>query len=130
MTYYFDDKHEKLTKIADLGDHKGVRDIDAEVVRDVSLACGFDGFPEDLEKRIHLIVLKYSVECQPVNSVGPDYETFDAHVKGIHAMIWDLHTVFHDLAMRRIESFGDDPRTPLHTLYAKVEERREALVGQ
>ena len=59
---------------------------------------------------------------------GADYESFEAHCAGINSLVWDLHTVFHEVAKRHLDNFSDDPRTPLRVVYARGEERREQMV--
>jgi len=134
MTEYFDSKGSLLAKIDPKKEpdysqlSKALEDLDYGVVWDVSLCSEFEGFPEDLRARVNQTVLKWSSAAQPVNKSGPDYETVEEHIRGISSMISELHTIFHELAERRLRGFSDDPRTPLRVLYARAEERREGSV--
>jgi len=137
MTSYFDDKHERLHAAEGAfhrtGDHaafaKALDEIDTEVVHGVTICSEMPGFPEDLRDRLHLIVLKHSVASLPVNCLIPGYESEEDHARGIHRLVLDLHTLFHDVARRQLDRFSDDPLTPLRCLYASGEGRREALVS-
>ncbi len=139
MTAYFDSKHEDLAKLAavditalvgeDVSTHyRKLVELEGLIVWDVTLATEMPGFPEDLREQVHKLVLKYGTETQPVNSHGPEYEEFADHCKGINSLVWDLHTVFHEVAKRQLDGFSDDPRTPLRILYARGEEHREQMV--
>lgn len=146
MTEYFDTKIEALSLLkrvnavdvfGDLGVWQGpvlakrIKQIDIEIVCDVSVCSGFEGFPGDIRDRINEIVCKYSTECQPVNGRDPSYETYEEHVRNLIEMVDKLHTCFHNLAERRLTCgwfpclFGDDPRTPIRVLYSRAEEKRE-----
>lgn len=139
MTSYFDGRHEELRKVEEaikarpeaVSEHAAaIEAIDAGVVWDVTLAAEMPVFPEDLRLRVHNVVLKYTAACQPVNSKNlPDYESIEDYARDIHKMIWDLHTVFHDVASRKLQGFSDDPRAPLRVIYARGEEERERLAS-
>ncbi len=135
MTQYFDHKIALLSKIKLLLDPSfdALDSVDTSVVFDVSVCSEMPEFPKDLRERIHKTVLKYSAACQPVNTPGPCYETFEDHARGIISMVDELHTVFHDLAERGVNDptlrgFSDDPTLPLRILYSRAEEKRELLV--
>lgn len=139
MTSYFDSRHEELRKVEEsirttpeaMREHAAaIETIDSGVVWDVTLAAEMPGFPEDLRLQVHNIVLKYTAACQPINSKNrPDYESIEDHTRSIHEMIWDLHTVFHGVAERKLQGFSDDPRAPLRVIYARGEEERERLAS-
>lgn len=142
MTAYFDDRHTELRKITDAikiaesEDEHGVAPYrlydqvnayDRALVWDVTLAAQSPGFPEAQRTAIHKLVLRYSAECQPVNSKGLEYETVHERIDDLHTLTWDLHSVFHEIAQMHMEGFSDDPRSPLRVLYAAGEEIREQL---
>lgn len=130
MTAYFDAKHEQVSAILKEGEagYRKIAALEAELVWDVTLASEAPGFPEDLRDEINKLVLKYGAESLPVNAKGADYFSFEGHCAGINSLVWDLHTVFHDVAKRHLDGFSDDPRTPLRIIYARGEERREQMV--
>lgn len=132
MTTYFDQKHEELRIIEELGQEKGSRqlaDFDAAIVWDLTLAAEFPGFPVDLRFRVHKLILQYSTECQPVNAKEhPDYDGWDEHCRALNKFVWDAHSIFHDVVQRNIPGFTDDPRAPLRAVFTRGEEYREQLV--
>jgi hypothetical protein len=135
MTAYFDQRHEEVNalKAIDPEAHPEVYrklvELEAAIVWDVTLAAEMPGFPENLRDQVHRLVLKYGTETQPVNAVAaPSYFDFDDHCDAINHLVWDLHTVFHEVAKLHLDGFGDDPRTPLRIIYARGEERRENMV--
>jgi hypothetical protein len=139
MTNYFDSRHEELRRVEEaikarpeaVSEHAtAIEAIDAVVVWDVTIAAELPGFPDDLRLQVHNVVLKYTAACQPVNSKNlPDYESIEDHARAIHKMIWDLHTVFHEVAERKLQGFSDDPRAPLCALYTRGEKERERLAA-
>jgi len=137
MTAYFDAAGARLSKIREMfesdagGYGRALRQLallDQEIVWDVSVASTFPGFPPELVLQIDEIVLRWSLEGQPLNSRGPDYVEVDDTLRGIGRMIEDLHTVFHDLSTMTKGEFSDGPRSPVRALASQAEERREILV--
>jgi hypothetical protein len=135
MTAYFDTAGERLsiairTRASNaMALAAELDEIDFKLVEDVSICSEFPEFPDDLREGLHRTILRWSAAGQPVNATGPCYETPQEHAYGIGNLISGLHTIFHELAERRLTGFSDDPRTPLRILYSRAEERREGLVG-
>lgn len=135
MTAYFDAKHTELRKVGEaliakesLENHKALEEFESTLVYDVSVASEMPDFPVDLRNRINRLVLKHGIASQPVNGKGPEIETIEEHIETLHKLVWDLHTIFHDLAKKNLVGFSDDPRMPLRVLFGQSEARREALV--
>ncbi len=137
MTAYFDGKGQAVGEISrnhrtsenwSVAEFDALRKIDETVVFDVTICVEWPGFPEDLRKKVHEVVLHYSVECQPVGSkYANDYEDFEDLLRGIGNMIGDLHTIFHEVAQRNLSGFSDNPLLPLRCRYARGEEQREEM---
>lgn len=135
MTYYFDEKGSRLHAIRKLlgsesytaEAHDALRKLDAEVVWDVTLCVESPDFPLDLREAVHKKILEHSVEGQPIGSKYADYDEFVDQLDGIGTMLWELHTIFHELAERRIPLFSDDPRAPLRCQFSRGEEQRENI---
>ena len=73
-------------------------------------------------------IYQHAVYCQPVNRAAkfqPILDTATEHAQSIANLVWDLHTIFHDLGTA---GFSDNPASPLRQLASAGEERREALV--
>lgn len=135
MTAYFDRAgvalREAVTGMQQTGATQPILDIEERVVRDVTVCVMMPGFPEDLARRVHLKILDRAIEARPVNRenhphAGAFESIYDA-VEEINALIFDLHTIFHELAERRLEGFSDDPLCPFRVLYAKGEAVRESM---
>lgn len=141
MTHYFDQKHhliqeaEKLTFPANV---QRLREIEESVVFDVSVCIMCEGFPADLQKRANQVILDHAVDCRPCNALdNPNAETVGDHFKQIHELVYDLHTVFHDVVTNEVAghfegklfNFTDDPRSPLRQLATRAEALREEMVN-
>lgn len=135
MTAYFDRAgvalREAVTGMQQTGATQPILDIEERVVRDVTVCVMMPGFPEDLATKVHLKILDRAIEARPVNRenhphAGAFESIYDA-VEEINALIFDLHTIFHELAERRLEGFSDDPLCPFRVLYAKGEAVRESM---
>jgi hypothetical protein len=141
VTAYFDQKHSEARRVeeaiaacADVGPTwiraaKELEAIDRAVIWDVSICAEMPDFPADLREGIHKTILAKSVEGQPLNAKGLDFESIADRVKLLQDLIWELHSMFHELANMRLEGFSDDPRAPLYALYASGEELREKLAA-
>jgi len=137
MTAYFDSKGKQLYDVHEafiagklsVGDFTTqVETIDRDVVWDVSLASELPGFPEHLRTRVHETVLRHSSAGLPVNAKDPCYETPGDFVRGIHRLVGDLHTIFHDVFLANVPRFTDDPRSALRAIYADAEVKREEMI--
>jgi hypothetical protein len=119
MTAYFDEKTAALRDIADRlcrldewsDPWQAVRveldALDRAIVWDVSVCAEMPGFPPELREPIAHAVLAHSVGGQPVNSQGLDVEETREHVKHVASLIWDLHTIFHEVGRGRPQRPGD-----------------------
>jgi hypothetical protein len=143
MTAYFDSRHEEINKLAandiNTAGVQGAYDLmrrlvelESAIVWDVTIAAEMPGFPEDLRDQVHRVVLKYGTETLPVNmppGTGAQYDEFPDHCRGLNSMVWDLHTIFHEVAKLQLGGFSDDPRCPLRIIYSRGDERREQMVA-
>ena len=132
MTTYFDNAHTLLRDARVLGGEEMIETFDAvekRVVFDCTVAAMLPGFPADLKKPLHELVLKHGVQMLPVNAPPADFETEDDHYRRLNDLVWHLHSVFHTVAERALENFNDNPLQPLRCLYAKGEEEREGIVA-
>lgn len=144
MTSYFDDKQEQAGRLLDYAMkldlspevhpasdekwHNDLKILEEQVVFDCSVCVEFPGCPEEIRDRVAKCIYQYAVYCQPVNRAPrfqPNPDTATEHAKSIANLVWDLHTIFHDLSAK---GFSDNPESPLRRLAAAGEERREALV--
>lgn len=137
MTAYFDSKHEQLRRFDITRDDvwRPIEEFELRLVWDVTLAAEWPGMPEDLRDAIHQCVLKYGIASQPLIEVdgdlrqrsGPSPDTLQEHVDLLHRFIWDLHSIFHEVAKRNPDGFSDSPEAPLRCLFSQGETRREAM---
>ena len=132
MTAYFDDMGEKLSAI-DLAApdyYIQLTDFEHLLVSEVTVCSEFPGFPEDLRTELNLLLLAKGISTLPigveeqVEPEGPQH-----WVSCLHGLTWDIHTLFHKVAMRHLDGFSDSPLTPLRCLAAQSEERREVLAS-
>lgn len=133
MTSYFDKAHTDLRAARRLDTWEMLQAFDAIeslVVYDCTLAALTPGFPEDLRKNVHAVVLKYGVTTLPCNAPPADFETSDDHLRRLGDLVWHLHSVFHDVAHRGLDGFSDSPTFPLRRIYALGEEEREKMVAE
>ena len=127
MTYYFNRIDQSLTA-ADMATGEGLKRIEHELVRDVTICAESPGCPEDIRDKIHALVLKYGVVSQPINAEPRDLSP-RAHREELYRLSAELHGVFHTLCQRRLEDFSDNPRLPVLCLEGRGEARREALLA-
>lgn len=128
MTAYFDEMHARVHAVVAKADWAALDEIEAAVVRDASVCSAFPDFPPDLAARVDAVVLARGVSTLPLNA--PPHPGFDEptdHAEAIHRLIWDLHTIFHDVV--RVDGFTDDPLAPLRGLCNVAEERRENIIA-
>ncbi len=140
MTAYFDEAHARLNKIKgtllcdppELEARYEIERIENDVVYDCTIASEMDDFPEDLRTEVNRVVLQHGVYTLPETAEQPDFDTAEGHFDRIHKLIYDLHSVFHRVAMRDPQGLylSDDPRRPMRRLYAKSEERREIMIAE
>lgn len=135
MTAYFDAAHEQVGNVkellqTDFGSALHLlREIEHNVAFDCTVCTEMPGFPEDLAVNVRKAILKNGVESLPVNAPPKDFETVHGHIDSINALIFDLHTVFHDVANRGLYGFSDNPRLPVQALYTRGEERLEQMIA-
>lgn len=136
MTAYFDERHAQVRTAAEEYAatsnwsvlSKRLDEIDNAIVFDVTVCSEMPDFPDDLRTKIHEAVITHSFASLPVNCRGRGIDCEQEQIDGVHKLIWELHTIFHHVAQRRLAGFTDSPTAPLRILYARGEERREAMV--
>jgi len=134
MTTYFDDASNELREVlADVRAGSVVAwgafgKVEQRVVFDCTVAAMQPTFPADLRELTHRIVLKYGITMLPVNAPPADFETDDEHYRRLSDMLWDLHSLYHELAGRGIDGFNDSPMMPMRAMYSRGDEEREQLV--
>jgi len=103
--------------------------VEETLVFDCTVAAEWPGFPEVLRDQVHAAIVARAISCLPINAkVRPFIDTLEQQVDRLHALCWDLHTIFHDVSQH--PGFSDDPRSPLRALFTLGEERREELVAK
>lgn len=131
MSAYFDGIDAEIAAVGRLEDpyaqSRVLEAVEGKLVTDVTVCAMFPGFPLDLRKRIHEVVLRDGVYNLPVNAKLPEIDTVEEHRARLFRMSFDLHTVFHDVLS--LAGHPDDPRAPLRALYARGEAEREQLVA-
>lgn len=129
MTSYFDDVNTAIYNLrTDDNKYDTIKTIEEKLVGDCTVCAMMPGFPDDLRKRVHEVVLKHAVYCLPLNAPPKDFETWEDHVRIMRELNSDLHTVFHDVARSRLDRFSDSPTMPLRCLYADGETEREQIL--
>lgn len=134
VTAYFDETHEIIREAFGKG-YDGYREqeqVECKLVFDCIVCSEMPGFPPELRERIHKVVLEKGARSQPIGAPGPEFESLEQHHDLIQSLCFDLHTIFHDVAMWARDNnapFSDDPRMPLWVLYARGEEVMESLVA-
>lgn len=134
MTHFFDSAAQRLRIIAEEGIvpfRDDIREFEEELVRDVDRCTASPGFPEELAKKIDLVVLKYAVYCQPLNrreDLKPQPDSSYEHVKLMQDLTGDLHTLFHEAVTKY--GLSDSPLAAMRILEAKSEERREQIAEE
>lgn len=129
MTAYFDNMTERLVQIQEGLQKDGFRAMnllrhwERLLVNDVLVATQL-GLPEEIVAQIHKVILKHGVESLPPDIKPLELETFQEHLHHMDRLVFDLHTVFHNLARNHGQS--DSPRAPLRGLLSRAE---EALAG-
>jgi len=140
MTAYFDKAHEDLRLCeeelkagiaADDGmkltaAYRRMEEIELKLIFDVQLCCAMPGFPEDLADSIQLVIARHSLE--PLCNVNRDLPDERVQFASLNQLAWDLHTVFHHLADRKIPGFCDKPPSILHGFAEARYERRVELM--
>jgi hypothetical protein len=138
MSSYFDAKQSEAERLVeraereDCGVHDASLDADLKaleesVVFDCSTCVEFPGCPDDVRARVAACVYKLAVYCQPVNRASehqPNFDTAGEHARSISNLVWELHTVFHDLAQHQVEGFSDNPHAWGPTRYDPEQETR------
>ena len=132
MTAYFDKHH---TDLADLekrviaGDYEAYNQTEQLLDKlhfDICLCISLPGFPSDLRDACHLLFAKYFFE--PIAGINKNYEDDTGIFKDANHLVWDLHSVFHDLGNRHIDGFDDKPSSPLRRRVSTEEEYRIELL--
>jgi len=119
MTTYFDNLTREIAQV-----HRTEAvEIENEVVRTVSLACGDREFPQDMRERIMGAIAQW----QMVPPYAKDLDDPKANISAIRyfdclcssRLVCELHAMFHEVAARRVNTrFGwlsDDPQDIVRT---------------
>ena len=134
MTAYFDDAHTRLQGLleADLRGgpttYSAIEEWEQKLVFDVTVCAEWPGCPEDIRDCIHETVLRHGLNTQPICAEVEQPNTEAAFADRLHKLVWDLHSVFHDLARRGVPGFSDSPTTPLRAIYAQGDARRTKVL--
>lgn len=148
MTYYFDSAHERVCKIQDRvlrilaleeqGQHIPNEDrnwiwneeldrIENKLLFDVQLVATLPNFPKDLRDAMQVVIAKFASE--PLYGINRwSSETEDQGFRRVHDLIWNLHSIFHDLGQRQLPEFSDKPDSILAARAATLEDRRLELM--
>jgi len=107
MTAYFDEKMSKVSAAARLLDDEGeflmaVEDVEEPMIREVSLLTGDREFPEDLRERMQSAIANRQVKLVP--GQPPTRARQEAFVMKESSLVTTLHSLFHELAGRRIRT--------------------------
>lgn len=125
MTSYFDDKAREISDAARAGDYTLAQKIEDQVIADVRLVTGDREFPDDLRERSNGLIATLCVQC-PSGVPTKGERTLRSAKRS--SLVDALHSLFHDLARRRVETrFGlltDNPRAILAARAANLEEGR------
>lgn len=131
MTFYFDKFGNELDDVwrqnPDLTGIEKIRALEHRLVRDVSIATEWPGFPADLREAIHRIILRHGVESEGCDN--EKVETWADHYREVSYLAARLHDLFHALAQRGLEGFSDDPTVPLRNLVDDAAAYRRTLKG-
>lgn len=131
MTYYFDKFGAELGETSKLRNDptalaQRLTELEHRLVRDVSIAAEWDGFPADLRESIHRLILRHGVMAEGCDNERAA-ESVEEHVREISYLAGYLHDVFHALAERHLDGFSDDPTVPLRNLVDEASEYRVSL---
>jgi len=152
MTAYFDALHKEVEAVP-LGPSalEQLSAIEQRCVFDCTVAAMFPEMPAGIRAQIHRTVLTHGVDAVPVNAAGVDFADA-AHLRWVggdpdetdpkasmaaeirsrkrvlNALIWDLHSAFHEAVHHPDWPYGDTPTSPLRVMYARGEAEREAMV--
>jgi len=133
MSSYFDDKTYRVSRASDEAGKCGadfiaaVVIIEQEVIRDVTLVAGDREFPDDLREKAMSIIANWHVGKQ--NGLEPvqkavEYATF----MQMSELVEKMHTLFHEVASRRIMTrFGRLSDNPPDILARRDEHDSEAI---
>lgn len=148
MTYYFDSAHEKVRniekrvrRILDLENrdepipiedlnwiwNEELESIETKLLFEVQLVATLSNFPAELSDKIQVAIAKYGSE--PLAGVlRCSNESEDQMFQRIHNLIWNLHSVFHELGQLCLPEFSDKPDSILRARAATLEDRRLELM--
>ncbi len=141
MTVYFDQAHADLARIQKATPTSAaahLRDLEARVVAECAAGLAIHALLHpDLQARLQpfidrfdALVLAQGIYCRSFLAdavYGAPPSNLAQLAQRLHSLIWELHTLFHDLCEAGLSA--DTPTVPLHTLVAQAEERRDRLVG-
>jgi hypothetical protein len=107
MTSYFDSAHERARKLAerakiseDSYDYEVLKELDemeARAIHDCKLVAALPMMPEEMRDTILLTIARFS--SSPIEYVDRSHNdnSDDDRFRRYHDLVWNLHTVFHDV---------------------------------
>lgn len=123
MSSYFDEKGRELDAIQNTAEGwDAIRTFEISLVFDISVCAMFPDFPCRAE--VQDTILRFGVYSLPDNAPPADFETFDDHVRRMSSLLYDLHSIFHEVA--RHDGWIDSPKYPLRLLAMRAHEERAA----
>ena len=122
MTSYFDERARAL----DGATITEAVEVEKEVIATVNLVTGDREFPEDLRERIQGLIAVF--RCRKSTSASSPWSRgrFDFEATSESSLLRELHSAFHDVANRRIETrFGILSSSPEDILVRRAEHDEE-----
>lgn len=105
MTAYFDNRTRHVRELCEHGaDARMVAEqVEAEVIRQVTLVCGDREFPDDMRERMMnaIAVLRLDGIGNVIPAAAQALETLEGSATS--ELVETLHELFHELARRRIQ---------------------------
>ena len=124
MTAFFDEREGKINELLRDGKIDEAIAVENDLVTIVLEVCQIDGFPDDLHKEIEVGVARYKMS----GDRGREW----AESVCSSRLASGLHTVFHNVARRRMEMpfgaghYSDSPSDCLH----RFEEARREYIAE
>lgn len=128
MTHYFDSFGTELGAVnIPAQGASPLLELERRLVGDVGLCTQMPGFPMDIRMSIHRVIALWSVATREAELPETPAETEEDHLHRLGFMAHDLHTLFHNLNLRKIPGFTDDPLAPVRYARVAASEFRVAL---
>lgn len=131
MSSYFDDMAHRIADLKEGDFWDAGRDLEIEMVNDVTVCAMFPGFPSDLKQMVHTAILQSGICTLPSNAEPRDFATDEEHRALLRTLCSNLHSIFHEVAHRATEAGQNDhPHAPLRQLSWAGEAERVQMVEQ